>query len=69
MPHPWQRATPDNVLPDTTASAAKLPAGTFSLHLSFNRAAEVRGDGSATVSASTPAGHSKNVQPAAHNTL
>lgn len=69
MPHPWQRATPDNVLPDTTASAAKLPAGTFSIHLSFNRAAAVRGGGSATASASAPAGHSKNVPPTAHNTL
>ncbi len=69
MPHPWQRATPDNVLPDTTTSAAKLPAGTLSIHLRFNRAAAVSGGGSASASVSAPAGHSKNVPPTAHNTL
>ncbi|MCW2066637.1 UNVERIFIED_ORG: hypothetical protein M2420_001991 [Stenotrophomonas maltophilia] len=68
-PHPWQRATPDNVLPDTTTSAAKPPAGTFNAYCGFDQAAAVSGDGSPTASASPPAGHSKNVQPASHNTL
>ncbi|CAM4424618.1 hypothetical protein STLA111740_18140 [Stenotrophomonas lactitubi] len=68
-PHPWQRATPDNVLPDTTTSAAKPLAGTFNAYCGFDQAAAVSGDGSPTASASPPAGHSQNVQPASHNTL
>ncbi|MNM52066.1 hypothetical protein D3C81_631380 [compost metagenome] len=68
-PHPWQRATPDNVLPDTTTSAARPPAGTFNAYCGFDQAAAVSGDGSPTASASPPAAHSQNVQPASHNTL
>lgn len=69
MPHPWQRATPDNVLPDTTTSAAKPPAGTFNAYCGFDQAAALSGYGSPTASASTATGHSKNVQLASHNTL
>ncbi len=69
MPHPWQRATPYNVQPDTPASAARPPAGTSNARRSADQAAAVSGDGSATACASTPAGHSKRVQPASHNAL
>lgn len=69
MPHPWQRATPYNVQPDTTASAAGPPAGTANARRSVDQAAAVSGDGSATTCASIPAGHSKRVQAASHNTL
>ncbi len=69
MPHPWQRATPYNVQPDTTASAAKPSAGTFNAYCGFDQASAVSGDGSPSACASIPAGHSKRVQPASHNTL
>lgn len=69
MPHPWQRATPYNVQPDTPASAAGPPAATSNARRSADQAAAVSGDGSPTTCASPPAGRSKRVQAASHNTL
>lgn len=51
---PWQRATPDHVLPDAPASAAHTPPPLFNAHRCLDRAAPVSGGGSPTAHRATP---------------